>query len=234
MFNYNNNDIVCEKCGTQFSTFKDLCCPKCEKEQFKSIISQPKSSLYNNEERLKEVSEKLEKSKKTLKESASEYINKYKDEVNDGDERYKLFLTEGASGKLSEEDIIKHESNFYPTSRTPILNMLHYLNKEFPDANNLEMRRLDGDTSIDPITLLNKQNREYGSLQHDRKDEQTADVAPSMETYLYGNMTHDIYKKVKKLKALSQSPVQAEAEAALKKCLELCKEFGLEFDRVKI
>jgi hypothetical protein len=53
-----------------------------------------------------------------------------------------------------------------------------------------------------------------------------------MVEYLYGNITLDMFNKIKKLKALSKSPIDAEAFAAYRKALELCKEYNLDFDRI--
>ena len=53
-----------------------------------------------------------------------------------------------------------------------------------------------------------------------------------METYIYGNLTVADFKKVKKLKALSKSTNENEAFLAYRKCIELCKKYGLEFDKI--
>ena len=42
----------------------------------------------------------------------------------------------------------------------------------------------------------------------------------------------DLLEKIKKLKALSQSPNEKEAFLAYRKCLELCKKYDLEFDKI--
>jgi hypothetical protein len=45
-------------------------------------------------------------------------------------------------------------------------------------------------------------------------------------------MTHETFVKIKKLKALSQSDNENEAAAAFIKCRELCKKYGLEYDKI--
>lgn len=55
---------------------------------------------------------------------------------------------------------------------------------------------------------------------------------PDMVEFLYGNITLEVFNKIKKLKALSRSHNDAEAFQAYKKGLEMCKEYGLEFDRI--
>ena len=55
---------------------------------------------------------------------------------------------------------------------------------------------------------------------------------PEVVNYLYGNVTMEIFNKIKKLKALSRSSNESEAFQAYRKALELCKEYNLEFDRI--
>ena len=65
----------------------------------------------------------------------------------------------------------------------------------------------------------------------EREDAELKD-APDMVEYLYGKITLDTFNKIKKLKALSTSPNEAEAFQAYRKALELCKENNLEFDKI--
>lgn len=184
--------------------------------------------------RLQETVKEIKKSNTNLRTAASQYTNKYQEEVNVGTRKLQLLLEEGKRRGYSEEEILENQKNFYPTVRTPILNMLFFLLREHPDAADIDLTRLVSDVGRNHNELLAEQNSKYGSLQHDLADEHTADEAPEMETFIYGAMTHDTYKKIKKLKALSQSGNKAEAFAAYTKCLELCKKYNLEFDKVKI
>ena len=184
--------------------------------------------------RLQETIQEIKKSNHGLRTAASQYTNKYQEEVDIGTKKLQLLLEEGKRRGFSEADILENQKSFYPTIRTPILNMLFFLLRENPDAANIDLTRLVGDAGRDHYELLNEQNQKHGSLQHNLADEHTADQAPEMETFIYGNMTHKSYQTIKKLKALSQSANKAEAFAAYTKCLELCKKYNLEFDRVKI
>ena len=56
--------------------------------------------------------------------------------------------------------------------------------------------------------------------------------SPEMVEYLYGNLSLDDFNRVKKLKALAQSPNDKEAFLAFKKCRELCQKFNLDYDKV--
>ena len=53
-----------------------------------------------------------------------------------------------------------------------------------------------------------------------------------MFEYLYGNITMKTFSKLKKLKALSKSPNMNEAFSAYRKCLKLCKEHDVDFDKI--
>jgi len=68
-------------------------------------------------------------------------------------------------------------------------------------------------------------------LEEEREESDLKDT-PDMVEFLYGNITLDTFNKIKKLKALSKSPNEAEAFAAYRKALELCKEYKLDFDRI--
>lgn len=184
--------------------------------------------------RIAETTKHIKVSKGSLLQAATEYNEKYKTDVEEGTRKVQLLLEDGKRQGLSEEESIARSLQFYPTLRTPILNLLHFLMREHPDADKIDVLRLNEDKKQNVNDLRDKHNKAYGALQYGEADEKTADSAPSMDTFIYGNMTHDVYKKIKKLKALSTSPNRAEAFAAYTKCVELCKEYGLEFDRVKI
>ena len=53
-----------------------------------------------------------------------------------------------------------------------------------------------------------------------------------MVEFLYGNTTLEKFNLIKKLKHLAQSPNENEAFQAYRKAMELCKEEGLEFDKI--
>lgn len=184
--------------------------------------------------RLQQQVAEIKKTHKSLSEAASNYTVKYDAEVKDGTKKMQLLLTEGKRRGFTEEEILAAQQNFCPTVRTPILNMLFFLLKEHPDANNINFNRLSEDINKNTEILLNEQNNKYGSCQHDAASEKSAEQAPEMDEFIYGEMTHATYQTIKKLKRLSQSPNQAEAFAAYRKCLEMCKKYNLEFDKVKV
>lgn len=72
-------------------------------------------------------------------------------------------------------------------------------------------------------------NKQFMGEEH---DEAQLKETPDMVEFLYGNITLEMFNKIKKLKALSKSPNEAEAFQAYRKAQELCKEYGLDFDRI--
>lgn len=183
--------------------------------------------------RLKEQTELVKKSHKNLREAAVQLSSKYNKEVVEGTRKVQILLENGQSRGLTEEQIFAGQC-FHPTVRSPILNMIYFLMREHPDAHKINFNRLAEDIDRDPDILLKEQNTKYGSEYHDERDEKTADHAPEMEEFVYGEMTMATYQTIKKLKRLSLSPNEAEAFAAYRKCVEMCKKYNLEFDKVKI
>jgi hypothetical protein len=74
-----------------------------------------------------------------------------------------------------------------------------------------------------------KLNKKF--MEEEGDDAQLKDT-PDMVEFLYGNLSLDDFNRVKKLKALAQSPNDEEAFLAFKKCRELCKQFNLDYDRI--
>lgn len=184
--------------------------------------------------RLQEQIIQIKKTKGGLNEAAKNYTTKYQEEVNEGTKKMQLLLENGKRRGFTEEEILAAQSSFCPTVRTPILNMLFFLIREHPDANNINFNRLAEDINQNPEILLEQHNKKYGSWQHDPSIEKTAEKAPEMDEFIYGEMSHAEYQTIKKLKRLSQSSNPNEAFVAYRKCLEMCKKYNLEFDKVKI
>ena len=184
--------------------------------------------------RLQQQVSEIKKSHKSLTEAAKSYTGKYQEEVNVGTKKMQLLISEGKKHGFTEEEVLAHQQNFCPTARTPILNMIFFLMREHPDAANINFNRLTEDLNKNPDLLLTEQNNKFGSWQHGEAAEKTAESAPEMDEFIYGEMTHSTYSTIKKLKRLSQSPNKSEAFAAYTKCLEMCKKYNLEFDKVKV
>jgi hypothetical protein len=129
-------------------------------------------------------------------------------------------LTEGAQRGLSEEEVISQYGRFVPTVYTPILNLLYFLLRETADEDADHYRQRD------------RLNEQFGHLREEDIEKTVLQNTPDLEEFLYGNVTFDMFDKIKKLKALSKSSNKQEAFMAYTKAIELCKEYGLNFDKI--
>ena len=79
------------------------------------------------------------------------------------------------------------------------------------------------------------QNQKYGLLTEDYipQDRASANVdSPQMSEYVYGNITIEMFNRIKKLKALSMSDNENEAFQAYRACMRLCDEYDLDFNKI--
>ena len=185
---------------------------------------------------LKQINE-VKKSKNSLLQSAETYNSgKYANEVQEGTKKLQLLLEDGKRKGLSEAEILGQQGSFCPSVRTPILNLLYFLMREYPDVNNVNILREEKHQDKDDTELLNELNKAFGSDWHqDDEFDKSTEKAPSMDSFIYGNLTNRQYLTIKKLKRLSQDQSNInESVAAYKACLLLCKKYGLEFSKVKV
>jgi len=195
---------------------------------------------------LKKKTENVKRDKSNLLQASQNISKKYEREIAEGTKKQQLMLSEGKSKGLTEDEIFKGNQSFIPTVRTPILNLLFFMFREdmantindTTDKNKLEeltnfyikqygyeefMKKLEEGTTY--------QKEVYSEELEDILSDDSNDPV-EMDTYIYGNLTTNEFKKLKKLKALSQSPNEQEAFSAYRKCLELCKKWNLDFDKV--
>jgi len=188
-------------------------------DQEMSLVSILRSDpLFSD--RIKQVSEKIKKDKNSVLSAAEKYNRKYHREIEEGTRQKQLLLNEGSRRGMSPDETLKQYGRFLPTVHTPILNWLHFFMEEEKDTK----REL----------LREQQNKKYGDQWYDKTEYQTEDVenADDMMTYLYGNLTVDNFNVLKKLKRLSKSTNENEAFQAYRKCIKLCEQYGLEFDKI--
>lgn len=171
-------------------------------------------------DRIKEVSKKIKRDKDSVLNVADKYNKKYKKQIEEGTRKKQLLLTEGARRGLSPDETMARYGQFLPTVHTPILNWLHFFMEEEKDTKQELLRE--------------QQDKKYGSQWHDESEYQTEDIenADDMMTYLYGNLTIENFNTLKKLKKLSRSPNENEAFQAYRKCLKLCEQYGLDFNKI--
>ena len=188
---------------------------------------------------LAKKTEAVKQDKKNLLSAAETYTQRYEQEIAEGTKLRQKLLTEGQAQGLSEEEVFKGNSRFIPTVYTPILNFLYFM---FRDEARDEQKRIKELTEQyikeygyeNVMKVLKEDNEDDGEKEVTLEDILSNDVKrpEEMDTFIYGKMTHDTFKKIKKLKALAQSPNDKEAFLAYKKCRELCKKYGLEFDKI--
>lgn len=187
-------------------------------------------------ERLAKKTLEVRKDKKTLLTNAGEYNKKFQKEIDEGTEKRRLLLQDGHRRGLSELETFQEYNKFVPTKYTPLLNYLYFLLREGNDPDWLSFKR--------------EMEAEYGGVHHDYdlsieelEDKYCREVHPEekyenvrepeeMDKFIYGNMTHDMFKKIKKLKALSKSSNSNESSMAYQLCLKLCRQYGLEYEKI--
>lgn len=179
-------------------------------------------------ERLAKKTVEVKKDKESLLKMASDYSEKYHTQIEEGTRKQVKMLSEGNENGLSEEDTMKkvYSGGFVPTKYTPILNLLFFLMNEGSE--------FDRDAREELNELRKTYDKQYGHLT-DEASETLSDsfVEPKdMIKYIYANMSQSTFQKIKKLKALSKSDNENEAFSSYRKCLELCKQYNLDFDKV--
>lgn len=184
----------------------------------------------------------VKQDKKNLVAAAENLSKKYEAEIQEGTKLRQKLLSEGKSKGQSEDEVLSNYGRFVPSIYTPILNFLFFMFREDTEAvqhkaklEELTQHYIEKYGYEEFIKKLESGTtyvrEQYGDELEDVIGEDTNEPQ-EMTTFIYGNMTHETFKKIKKLKALSHSTNEKEAFLAYRKCLELCKKHGLEFDKI--
>ena len=171
---------------------------------------------------------KVKKTRQSLNDVASNYNTKYKKRIDEGTKQQQLLLEDGKRKGLTEAEVVK-KHGFIPTVHTPILNFLHFLMYEYKDEDSYRNNEISNIMFGNASKATKEHDREVGRLLHENIERENV---PQMETFIYGNMTHEEFKKVKKLKALSRSDNEHEAFSAYRNCIKLCEKYSLDFDKI--
>ena len=192
---------------------------------------------------LAKKTEAVKQDKKNLLTAAETYTQKYEKEIQEGTKKRQKLITDGRDRGLNEDEALSQYGQFLPSVYTPILNWLFFTFREEAEAPQTAKMELEELTQY----YINKfgyegfiKRLEAGSeYTHEVYSDELEDILSDnteqpveMDTFIYGEMTNATFQKIKKLKALSQSPNEKEAFLAYRKCLELCKKHNLEFDKV--
>jgi hypothetical protein len=195
-----------------------------QKNNLLALIGDDADQMKRFEQKKVEVT----KDKESLSSHARSFLTKYNTEIKEGDKKKQLLLQEGRS----VEEIQKIHG-FIPSSATPIMNFLYFADRDKDYDNNPTILLEENDLDKDLEELTEHYNLKYGHLNDSYSDESPRENAPpAMESFIYTNMSHDTFVKIKKLKALTKSPNEAEAFQAYRKCTEFCKKYNLDFDRI--
>lgn len=177
-------------------------------------------------QQLAKKKEAVKKDKAGLLKMAGEYTEKYHKQIEEGTLRSVKMIGEGRERGKSEDEVMKevYRGGFVPTKYTPILNLLFFLMSEGSEFDRQAREELN--------QLRQEYDRQYGHLEDNTPLSENIVPPEEMIKYIYGNMSQETFQKIKKLKALSQSDNENEAFSSYRKCLELCRRHGLDFDKI--
>lgn len=168
--------------------------------------------------RIKKVATKIKKDKAKINTIVEKHNTEFKDDILEGTKKVQKLLREGHFADTEEaHSHIITESGFIPTIYTPVLNWLFHF---------MEQKEFGKEESRMQL------NENIGHLTHEEVE--VMQNTPELFEYLYGNITLDIFSKLKKLKALSKSSNENEAFSAYRKCLTLCEQNNIDFDKIPI
>lgn len=186
-------------------------------------------SPVEKERIIKKIAE-VKQNKASLLTKANEYQQKYADEIEKGTLQRALLLEDGKRKGLKEEDIFKGNEIFIPTKETPILNFLYFMLRDNGEyGNGVTILRENKDLDKDFKELEKEYNDKYGQEVHEKVAD---DNLKDSKEFLYGNVGMEEFATLKKLKRLSKSDNENEAFLAYSKAMKLCKELGLDFDKI--
>ncbi len=194
--------------------------------------------------------ESVKKDKQSLLEFSKLYNTDYQKEIEEGEKLRNRLLTEGKEKGLTEEQIFKGNKSFIPTVRTPILNFLYFMlrdeercgeKKTIQESIEETLKQYGYEKTpevqkyIDGIIQnfeTEKTLDELGDSINFEDIINTSHDVPDIGEFLYGHLTIKEFNTVKKLKALSRSENPDEAARAFTKCMELCRRYNIEYDRI--
>lgn len=193
--------------------------------------------------RLEQGRREVEQTKNKLNENAAKYSQMYAEEIAEGTRQRQLLLTNGKAEGKSEEQVLREYGKFIPSKETPIMNFLYFFMRDDGRQPNWlgiqkEMNEKLGHTEKKIVQQTAQAVTEdeldqiFGLLVHEEEKYTNVQEPQNVDRYIYDNMTHEMFVKIKKLKALSKSPNENEAFIAYRLCLKLCERYGLDFDKV--
>ncbi len=143
------------------------------------------------------------------------------------------YFMEEEKGIMNETFVSTQAKDSRMTTINLMLAELNEPQLEWEDFKNISQEMIDEITE----KVKAKHNKKFSHIDHtglDSKGQLQSDIddSPEMMTYLYGNLTLDMFNKLKKLKALTKSPNEHEAFRAYRACVKMCDKYNLEFDKI--
>jgi hypothetical protein len=185
----------------------------------KNLLEHPELIVDN--ERLRKQIEEVKKDKVRLNNITEIYNTRHQKEIDEGTIKRRILIEDGKRRGLKEEEVLQEYGKFLPSRITPILNFLYFFMM---------------DEDVDKQSEREEMNNQYGLLNEEYTTEDkghgNSNPPDMMNEFIYDNMSYDMFKKIKKLKALSQSANENEAFQAYRKCMALCKEYDLDFNKI--
>lgn len=201
--------------------------------------------------RLEQGTKEVRENKERLMANALEYSDIYSKEIEEGTKKRQLLLEYGRRQGKGESEVLAEYGKFIPSRSTPIMNFLYFLmrdgdhpdwlgiHKELykdygftqeqvyatPEQNNI-VQHVSQAVTEDELDQI------FGILVHEDEKYINVQEPKDSDYYIYGNCSHEMFSKIKKLKALSKSSNENEAFLAYRLALKLCNKFGLEFDKI--
>lgn len=188
--------------------------------------------------RIEEGTKEVRANKKHLLDGAAEISEIYHKEIEEGTKKRQLLLEYGRQQGKTEEDVLKEYGKFIPSRATPIMNFLYFIMRDGDHPNWLgiqkELNKSYGHTDehLDGAMSDYELDQILGWMVHEDEKYQSVREPQEMDRFIYGNMSHDIFVKIKKLKALATSSNENEALLAYRLCWKLCEKYGLEYDKI--
>lgn len=195
----------------------------------------------NIAKRLEQGTTEVRENKKNLMSNAAEYREIYRKEIEEGTKKRILLLEDGRRRGLSEEDVLRKHGKFIPSDQTPIMNFIYFLMRdgEHPDWMGIhrDLKKTYGhnDEKLNSAISEEDLDRILGCLIHEDEKYINVKNPEDMDKMIYGNLSHDLFMKVKKLKTLAANSMnEHEALVARKLCLRLCEKFDLDFSKIPV
>jgi hypothetical protein len=189
-------------------------------------------------DRLSKATKEVEEYSTALNTAASSVQSQYSREIEEGTRQKQLLLENGKRSGKTEEQVLSEYGKYIPTVHTPILNLLFFLLRDGEKKDWLKVHKEINESvgsvnkDIEAVASSEELDRICERLVHEDEKFENVNEPQEMDRFIYGNMSHEMFVRIKKLKALSTSDNQNEAFTAFQLCNKLCKKYGLEFHKI--